>query len=123
MTNLSSAMADALGEISSFDGITLGYRTSSSGSYTTLTAGSWVFHKDRVPQAQYDERGQLAETIHTATLKGPLSPALVKGYYIQVGGSASDEWIVENVMTKGQQIALCRRISVGDLGPDRGKTR
>jgi hypothetical protein len=123
MSALSDAMATALSAISSLDGITLGYRVASSGSYTTLTAGQFVFHKDRIPQAQYDERGALSQTIETATLKGPLTPALARGYYIQVGASSADEWIIESVMVKGQQIALCRRCDVHDLGPDRGKTR
>jgi hypothetical protein len=114
-------MATALSAISSLDGITLGYRTTTSGAFTTLTG--FVFHKDRVPQMQFDDRGEVEVQGHTGTLKGPTTPAMVKGYQIQVGASATDIWSVESVMVKGQQICLCHRGVVLALGPDRGGTR
>jgi hypothetical protein len=114
-------MASALSAISSFDGITLGYRTGTSGAFTTLTG--FVVHKDRVPQAQFDERGHAEVQSYTATLKGPTTPALAKGYQVQVDSSASDIWTVESVAVKGQQICLLRRTPVITLGPDRGETR
>ncbi len=114
-------MASALSAISSFDGVTLGYRTGTSGAFTTLTG--FVLHKDRLPQSQFDDRGELESTLQTATLKGPLSPSLVKGYQIQVDSSATDIWSVENVMVKGQQIALLHRRPIHTLAPDRGQNR
>jgi hypothetical protein len=114
-------MATALSAISSLDGITLGYRTGTSGAFTTLTG--FVFHKDRIPQAQFDDRGEAEALAHTGYLKGPLSPAMVAGYHVQVGGSATDIWVIDSVMVKGQQIALCRRVVTTTLGPDRGSTR
>ena len=121
MSNLSDAMASALSQISTFDGLTLGYRTGTSGAFTTLTG--FVMHKDRLPSTQFDDRRDVEMTLQTATLKGPLSPALAKGYQVQVDSSASDIWSVENVMVKGQQIALLQRRPVHTLAPDRGQNR
>ncbi len=121
MSNMSDALASALSVISTFEGVTLGYRTGVSGSFTALTG--WAIHKDRVPQSQYDERTGGDIQIHSMMVKGPLSPAMVKGYQIQVGGSATDIWAVESVTTHAQQICLCRRAPVATLGPDRGGTR
>jgi len=121
VTDLSSAMADALAAISAFDGLTLGYRTATSGSFTTLTG--WVFHKDRVPTETYDSAGHASASMQTATLKGPLSPAMARGYQVQVDSSSTDIWAVESVMTKGQQICLLRRMPVDTLAPDRGQVR
>ncbi len=121
MSGLSDALAAALSTISSFEAITLGYRTSGSGAFTTLTG--WVAHKDRIPQAQYDERGEAAVQSHTMTIKGPTTPVLVRGYQVQVGASATDIWSVESVTIQSQQVALCRRTPVLTLGPDRGEVR
>ena len=121
MSDLSDALASALGAVSSFKGDTIGYRTSNSGSFTTLTG--FVFHKDRVPVANFDDQGRAEVVAMTAYLKGPLTPAMVKGYQIQIGGSSSDIWSVDSVMVDGQQICLCRRQQVQSLGPNRGATR
>jgi len=121
VSGLSDALASALSTLSSFESVTLGYRASGSGAFTTLTG--FVHHKDRIPQAQYDERGEASIQSHTMIVKGPTTPVMVRGYQIQVGGSASDIWTVESVTIQSQQVILCRRTPILTLGPDRGEVR
>lgn len=120
MTTISDAIAAALTSLATAKGESLGYRTGTSGSFTTLTG--WVLHRDNFPQAAFDEKQSAERYEQTGTLTGPSgSPAMVAGYQVQDGNSAA--WVVESVMVDQQQVCLLRRIVTRQLGPDRGSAR
>ncbi len=119
MSDLSDALATALSAVSGFKSETLTYRTTHTGSPTTLTG--FVLHRDRVPQPSFlTERDTEAE-VKEATLKGPLTPAMAIGYEIIDGNS--EAWAVESHMADSQQICRCKRVRTIALAPDRGQTR
>jgi hypothetical protein len=120
VSSISDAMEDALSTMATAKGETLGYRTGTSGAFTTLTG--WVLHRESFPQAQFDERSGGERYEQTANLSGPLAtPTMVVGYQVQDGNSAV--WAVESVMADQHQVCLVRRIVSRQLGPDRGSAR
>ena len=119
MSDISDAMEDALSALASAKGETLGYRTSTSGGFTTLTG--WALHRNDFAQAAYDEKQGGERYEQTATLSGPTTTAMAVGYQIQDGNSAV--WVIESVMSDRHQVCLCRRIVTRQLGPDRGSAR
>jgi hypothetical protein len=94
----------------------LSYATTVGGTYTTLTG--WVLTIDRVPAPVFEEQTQAGEVQQTATAKGPLSPAIVRGYFIK--DANNEKWAVEGVKTEQQQILTLSRIKVTKRAPDRG---
>lgn len=117
MTGLNDAMVSALSAISSFRGESLAYRTSSSGGSFTALTGFVLDREDRQPFG-YDEQHRAEYSEQTATLSGPLTPALAVGYQLQDGNSAV--WAIETAELDGQQICRLRRITSKNGGPDRG---
>lgn len=119
MSDLSTALSDALSTVSTFGGESLTYRTTHAGSTTALTG--WVLHRDRVQQPQFVSDRDVEAIVMEGTLKGPLTPALAVGYEIVDGNSVA--WSITSVMSSQQQICRVKRSSTTAFAPDRGKTR
>jgi hypothetical protein len=119
MSEISSALADALSAISDFKGETLTYRTTHAGSPAALPG--FVLHRDRVPQPSFLQDRAAEAEVKEATLKGPLSPAMAIGYEVIDGNG--EAWAIESLMADQQQICRAKRSRTIALNPDRGHTR
>lgn len=113
---MSDILAAGLSALATVRGDTLSYCATLGGSYTALTG--WVLIIDRLPAPAFNEQSQSGEIAQTATLKGPLSPALQRGWFITDGNS--QKWAIEGVKTEQQQICTLMRTKVTTKSPDRG---
>ena len=118
MSTMSDILATGLATLSTLRSDTVSYSTTKGGSYTALTG--WVLIIDRIPPPVFNDQTQAGESQQTATLKGPLTPALLRGYFILDGNG--DYWSVEGVKTEQQQICALMRTKVTKRGPDRAGT-
>lgn len=116
MSLMSDSLAAALSILSDAKGESLTYATTLAGSYSALTG--FVLHIDRLPAPAFSEESQAGEVAQTATLKGPLSPALARGYVVLDGNG--QYWAIEGVKTEAQQVCTCQRTKVTKRGPNRG---
>ena len=109
-TRAHSILATAKGE-------SLQYATTLTGSLAALTG--FVLHQDRVGEPVYNQNDLAEAQNFSATLKGPVTPALAKGHKVKdlITGL---EWAVESSKIDTQQV--CRLMRRVDLvhGPDRG---
>lgn len=113
---MSDILAAGLSSLATLRGESLSYCATVSGTYVALTG--WVLVIDRVPAPAFNDQTQAGEVAQTATLKGPLSPALARGYFITDGNG--QKWSVEGVKTEQQQVCTLMRTKVTKRGPDRG---
>jgi len=113
---MSTILASGLASLSTDRGESLSYCATLAGSYTALTG--WVLTIDRVQGPVFADQGQGGEVAQTATLKGPVTPAMVRGYFITDGNS--QKWAVEGVKTEQQQVCTLSRTKVTIRAPDRG---
>lgn len=116
MSAMSDILATGLSTLSSTRSESLSYSSTLAGSYTALTG--WVLIIDRLPAPVFDDQAQSGEVAQTATLKGPLSPALQRGWFITDGNG--QKWAIEGVKTEQQQICTLMRTKVTTRAPDRG---
>lgn len=119
MSDISSALADALAAIADFKSESLSYRTTHAGGLTALTG--FVLHRDRAPQPSFLQDRSAEAEVKEGTLKGPLTPAMAIGYEIVDGNG--EAWAVESLMPDQQQICRVKRSRTIALNPDRGHTR
>lgn len=116
---VSRSLARGLSYISTARGESLSYRTSTSGSFTTLTG--WVLDRSDNAGPQYDE-SNMERTVYQATLSGPLTPTLSVGYQVQDGDGRV--WSIKGDRPDGQQqIFFLTDEPLANAGPDRGRTR
>lgn len=116
MSTMSDILAAGHSALSSVRSESLSYSSTVSGSYTALTG--WVLIIDRLPAPVFNDQAQAGEVAQTATLKGPLSPALQRGWFITDGNS--QKWSIEGVKTEQQQVCTLMRTKVTTRAPDRG---
>lgn len=116
MSGMSDILASGLSLLSSVRSESLSYATTLAGSYTALTG--WVLTIDRLPAPVFSDQAQVGEVVQTATLKGPVTPALARGYFITDGNGQI--WAVEGVKTEQQQVCTLMRTKVTTRAPDRG---
>jgi hypothetical protein len=113
---MSDILATGLAKLATTRGESLTYSATFSGTYAALTG--WVLTIDRIPAPTFDDASQAGEVAETATLKGPLSPALQRGWFITDGNS--NKWSIEGVKTEQQQVCTLMRTKVTKRAPDRG---
>lgn len=116
MSSMSDILAAGLSVLSSARSESLSYCATLSGTYTALTG--WVMTIDRTAAPVFADQTQSGEVAQTATLKGPLTPVMVRGYFITDGNS--QKWAVEGVKTEQQQVVTLMRTKVTTRAPDRG---
>lgn len=117
MSSISGALAQALRAVSTAIGETLQYRTVHGGTWAPLTG--FVLDRDDPAPPQFVEFGQAEDSVHTARLSGPLSPAFGIGYEVQDG--SGDVWAVDAPPDfDQQQLVALRRTTVDNAGPNRG---
>ncbi len=121
MSTMSDALAAGLAALAAIKGDALTWCATYGGSYAALTG--FVIHVDRVQPAIMNDSRHLEEQEETATVKGPLTPALVRGYFVKDTLNSNRIWYVEAVKVDQQQIARCRRVNQLDATPDRGARR
>lgn len=117
MSMMSDILAQGLSVLATFKGLNLDYRTSEVGAWTALTGFDLI--EQRVPEPQYDADDHVVEQKRLATLKGPVSPAILKGYEIR-DNTTGRTWAVESVSFSQQQVVILWRTEVGEHGADRG---
>jgi hypothetical protein len=76
MSTMSDILAAGLSVLSTVRSESLSYAATQSGSYTALTG--WVLTIDRLPSPVFNDQTQAGEVQQTATLKGPLTPAITR---------------------------------------------
>ena len=116
MSTMSDILASGLSVLATVRSESLSYCATVGGTYTALTG--WVLTIDRIPAPVFNDQAQAGEVAQTATLKGPLSPALQRGWFITDGNG--DKWAIEGVKTEQQQVCTLARTKVTKRGPDRG---
>lgn len=116
MSTMSDILASGLSLLSSVRSDAPSYSATFAGTYTPLTG--FVLIIDRLPAPAFNEERQAGEIAQTATLKGPLTPALSRGQFVKDGNN--DIWAVEGVKAEQQQICTLMRTKVTKRGPDRG---
>lgn len=117
MSDMSTALAGALSALATVKGESVGYRTGTSGAFTTLTG--FVLIMQRVPEPSYSADDMQEQQVFSAVLKGPVSPAMVVGYQIQ-DSVTSFVWSVRSVKIDVQQVCALERTDVTKFTPDRG---
>lgn len=113
---MSDILASGLSMLATVRSESLSYCSTVGGTYTALTG--WVLLIDRLPAPVFNDENQAGEVQQTATLKGPLSPALQRGWFIKDGNN--EIWAVEGVKGEQQQVCTLMRTKVTKRGPDRG---
>jgi hypothetical protein len=120
MSTMSEIFATGLAQLATVKGESVGYRVGTSGSYTTLTG--FVLNIDRLPAPAMDPDHQSQETLITATLKGPVTPLLVRGYQVKDNVSGIT-FAVESVKIDTQQVVILNSINTQQFAPDRKGAR
>jgi len=87
---------------------------------TALTG--FVLNIDRLPGASEDVDHQRESMVISARLKGPVTPLMVKGYYVKDNISGT-VFAVQSVKLDVQQSCLLESIKVTNLTPDRKGAR
>ncbi len=118
MSTMSDALAAGLAALASIKGDALTWCATQAGSYAALTG--FVIHVDRVEPVRMDDNQHIEKLIETATVKGPLTPVLARGYYIKDTLNSNLVWYVEAVKVDQQQVARCRRVTQLAVTPNRG---
>lgn len=113
---MSDILATGHAHLATVRGESLSYSATVGGSYTALTG--WVMLIDRLPAPVFNDQSQAGEVAQTATLKGPLTPALQRGWFVTDGNG--DKWSIEGVKTEQQQVCTLMRTKVTARAPDRG---
>ncbi len=121
MSDMSTLLASAIASLATTKGDSLTYCATLSGSYTALTG--FIIHVDRVQPVTMNDSRHTEEQEETATVKGPSTPALVRGYFVKDVTNGNKVWYVEAVKFDQQQIARCRRVNQLDATPDRAARR
>ena len=116
MSLISAGLATALSALSIAKGDSLTYATTKGGSYSALTG--WVLHVERLSAPIFGDQAQAGEVVQSATLKGPLTPVMARGYFVLDGNGLY--WAVEGVKTEAQQICVLMRTKVTERAPNRG---
>jgi hypothetical protein len=116
---VSSILTQALAIVSNVRGESLGYRTTTSGSFTALTG--FVLDWQDAPNPSYDERLGGERRPQGAFLSGPTTPALAVGYQVQ--DASGNVWAVKaGSVDAQQQIWTVELVALGQMGPDRRRT-
>ncbi len=118
MSTMSDTLAAGLAALATIKGDALTYCATVAGSYAALTG--FVIHVDRADPVRMSGDRNLEEDEEWATVKGPLTPLMVVGYFIKDTLNANRIWYVEAVKVDQQQVIRCRRISQGIATPNRG---
>jgi hypothetical protein len=117
MSTISDAMTTALDALATAKGESLQYATTLGGSYTAMSG--FVLHQDLVSEPVYNEHDRADSQSFSATLKGPVTPALAVGYEVKDTVTGL-RWAVESVMVDVQQICRLMRRVERTRGPNRG---
>jgi hypothetical protein len=117
MSIMSDILASGLAALAEIEGHNLDYRTTENGSWVALSG--FCISEQRVAEPQYDADDHVTEQKRLATLKGPVSPTIVKGYEIR-DNTTGRTWAVESVSFSAQQVVILWRTEVGAHGADRG---
>ena len=121
MSTMSDALAAGLAALATVKGDALTYCATYGGSYAALTG--FVIHVDRVEPVQQSDARNIEEQVEGATVKGPTTPLMVRGYFIKDTLNSDRIWYVESVKIDQQQILKCRRTNQLDATPNRGARR
>jgi hypothetical protein len=117
MSDLDDILAFGLSVLADHKGEDLSWRAGESGDFTALTG--FCLEVDRVGEPIYDEDDHATVQKRTATLHGPLTPALSQGGQVRDGKGGKD-WSIESVKLGNKQVCLLWRHEVLGTGPDRG---
>ncbi len=117
MSTMSDALASALSALASIKGESLSYCATVGGTYLAMTG--WCLHKDRVQPFMEAER-EIELQAQTATLKGPLAPAMTVGLFVKDSSvSPARIYVIEAVKSEAQQVCGCKRTTAGTATPNR----
>jgi len=116
VSDIGTILAAGLSSLSTLKGDSLGYRISTSGSFTALTG--WCLHQARVDEPIFDESSNAEIQNRTAILKGPISPVMAKGYQIY-DYVTSLTWAVESAKLDVQQVCSLKLQVTIKRTPDR----
>ena len=116
MSVISAILTKGLSALSTAKGESVGYRVGTSGGFTALPG--FVLTAQRVPAPEYNQEEQAEKQKHTASLKGPVAPLLVRGYQVEdtVTGFV---WSVRSVKIDVQQVCVLERVEAITFTPDR----
>lgn len=117
MSDMSTALTAGLAALATAKGESVGYRTSTSGAFTTLTG--FVLIQQRVPEPTFSDRDEQEQQVFNAILKGPTTPALAVGYQIQ-DSVTSYVWSVRSIKNDVQQVCMLERTEATNFTPNRG---
>lgn len=81
MSAIGDAIAPGLAALSTLKGESLGYRTGTTGSFTALSG--FCLHQARGEAPMFDETHASEVQKRLATLKGPVTPAMARGYQVK----------------------------------------
>lgn len=117
MSVISDMLARGLSVLATAKSESVAYRPGISGGFTALTG--FVLIQQRVAAPIFDDAQEQEEQRLSATLKGPLSPVLFRGYQIQdtVTGLI---WAVQSNKTDVQQVCQLELVKVTQFTPNRG---
>ncbi len=121
MSTMSDALAAGLAALATIKGDALTWCATYGGTYAALTG--FVIHVDRVEAVRMNDERHIEEQEETATVKGPLTPLMVVGYFIKDTLNSNRIWYIEGLKVDQQQVIRCRRISQGIATPNRGARR
>ena len=108
MSEIEDLIADGLADLSEAKSESLSYSATQAGSYTAITGFVLVMNATENVR-EFDDRS-MEQQIETATLVGPLAPAIARGNFVKDSHNSDRIWYVESVTTDQQQIAKCRRV-------------
>ncbi len=120
MSIASDIFATGLAELATVHGHSVSYSTTYGGSYTALPG--FLLIAQRPPPHEQDDDHQMMVQRQGAVLKGPLTPAMVDGYFIKDVNTG----LIYSCRTpkfEAQQIANLEYTDPKLFGPDRNGAR
>lgn len=117
MSTISDALSKGLSFLATAKGETVGYRTGTSGAFTSLTG--FVLIQQRVAEPTFSDSDEQEQQTFTATLKGPLTPALAVGNQIH-DDITGYHWAVRSIKNDVQQVCALERTEATNFTPNRG---
>lgn len=120
MSLMSTALSTGLTVLATAKGESLQYATAPGQAFAAMTG--FVLVQERPEDADHDSDTEVEAQTMRASLKGPVTPALPRGYQIKdlITGFT---WAVESNVIDVQQVCrLSRRVQL-TITPNRGATK
>jgi hypothetical protein len=118
---MSGILAAGLAQLATAKGESIGYHaTSPTGPFGALTG--FVLNIDRLPPLTQDPDHEQEIVLTTGHLKGPVTPLMVRGYYVKDNVSGT-VFAVQSVKLDVQQSCLLESVQVATFTPDRKGAR